>query len=54
MLENELATIVVDACYQIHVRLGPGLLESVYHRVLDYELTKRRLRVSREVPIAFR
>jgi PD-(D/E)XK nuclease superfamily len=53
MTENEIATIVVDACYHIHVRLGPGLLESVYARVLEYELTKRGLCVRREVPIAF-
>ena len=30
MAENEIATIIVDAAYHIHVRLGPGLLESVY------------------------
>lgn len=54
MAENELAKIVVDACYQIHVRLGSGLLESVYVRILEYELTKRGLRVRREVPISFR
>lgn len=54
MTENEVATIVVDASYQIHKRLGPGLLESVYTRILDYELTKRGLKVRREVPISFR
>lgn len=54
MTENELAKIVIDACYHIHVRLGPGLLESVYTRILEYELTKRGLRVRREVPISFR
>jgi GxxExxY protein len=51
--ENEIATIVVDAAYHIHLRLGPGLLESVYRRVLKYELEKRGLRVEEEVPIAF-
>jgi hypothetical protein len=50
MTENEIATIVVDACYHIHTRLGPGLLESVYIRILDYELTKRGLNSRREVP----
>ncbi len=54
MTENEIATIVVDACYHIHTRLGPGLLESVYTRILEYELTKRGLRVRREVPVPFR
>jgi GxxExxY protein len=53
MDENSIATIVVDACYHIHTRLGPGLLESVYLRILEYELTKRGLRVRREVPIVF-
>ena len=54
MTENEIATIVVDACYHIHTRLGPGLLESVYTRILEYELGKRGLHVRREVPISFR
>jgi len=54
MTENEIARVVVDACYHIHVHLGPGLLESVYHRVLEHELTKRGLRVRREVPVSFR
>src|SRR5947209_19242335 len=50
----KLATIVVDACYQIDTRLGPGLLEAVYQRILEYELIKRGLQVQREVPIPFR
>lgn len=54
MSENEISKIVVDACYQIHVRLGPGLLESAYHRILEYELVKRGLSVRREVPVPFR
>src|SRR5262249_57003239 len=54
MTENEIATIVVDVCYRIHTRLGPGLLESVYTRILEYELIKRGLKVRREVPISFR
>jgi len=51
MTENEIAKIIVDAAYQIHVRLGPGLLESVYETVLSYELKKRRLNVMRQVPV---
>ncbi len=45
MTENEIATIIVDACYKIHTTLGPGLLESVYEAVLQYELKKRGLAV---------
>lgn len=51
MTENELAKIVVDVAYQIHVRLGPGLLESVYQAIMLYELRKRGLFVEDEVPI---
>jgi len=51
MTENEIAKIIVDAAYQIHVRLGPGLLESVYETVLAYELKKRGLSVVRQVPV---
>lgn len=51
MTENELAKIVVDACYRIHTGLGPGLLESVYEAVLAKELEKRGLRVQRQQPV---
>jgi GxxExxY protein len=43
MTENEISKIVVDVCYKIHTKLGPGLLESVYEAILFYELTKRGL-----------
>ena len=51
MTENEIARIVVDACYHIHTNLGPGLLESVYEAVLAHELERRGLRVQRQVPV---
>ena len=51
MHENEISRTIVDAAYHIHVRVGPGLLESVYERILEYELTKRGLRVVRQVKI---
>ena len=51
MTENEIAKIIVDAAYQIHLELGPGLLESVYETVLEYELTQRGLEVRRQPPI---
>ena len=41
MTENEIAKVAVEACFTVHTRLGPGLLESVYERVLEYELQKR-------------
>jgi GxxExxY protein len=51
MHENDVAREVVDAAYRIHRALGPGLLESVYARVLVYELRKRGLTVLQEHPI---
>jgi|SRR5689334_10547533 len=48
MNENELATIIVDAAFTIHQRLGPGLMESVYESTLAYELGKRGLTVIRQ------
>ena len=40
MWENELAKVVLDAAFQVHTKLGPGLLESVYEVVLAHELRK--------------
>ena len=48
MTENEISAIVVDVCYKMHVKLGPGLLESVYETILFYELTKKGLFVERQ------
>jgi GxxExxY protein len=55
MTENEVATIVVDAAYTIHKRLGPGLLESVYETTLAYELAKRGLQLRRQqaMPVVY-
>jgi GxxExxY protein len=49
--ENEIAKVIVDVAYQIHMRLGPGLLESVYEAVMLYEIRKRGLQVDAQVPI---
>lgn len=51
MNENELSKIIVDACYKIHVKLGPGLLETVYETILYYELTKLGLKVEKQKPL---
>lgn len=48
--ENELARISVDVAFHIHQRLGPGLYEHVYEKIMEHELTKRGLRVQRQVP----
>ena len=51
MNENEISKIIVNVSYKIHVRLGPGLLESVYEAILYHELIKQGLKVERQKPI---
>ncbi|MCM8541549.1 MAG: GxxExxY protein [Lentisphaeraceae bacterium] len=51
MLINEITGQIVDACYQIHTDLGPGLLESVYEICLYHELISRGFKVKRQVPV---
>ena len=51
MTENEIAKIIVNTSYNIHVKLGPGLLESVYEEILFYELKKQNLVVERQKTI---
>lgn len=48
-----LSADIVDAAYNIHRELGPGLLESVYEQVLARELTRRGLKVERQKPVTF-
>jgi GxxExxY protein len=38
--ENEIAKLVVDICFKIHYKYGPGLFESVYEEIFCYEWQK--------------
>ena len=51
--ENAIAKIIVDVCFRIHKAYGPGLLESVYQRILVYELNKLGLKteVQKWIPL---
>lgn len=51
MHENPISKEIVDAAYRIHTTLLPGLLESVYERVLAYEIEIRGLSLKRQVPV---
>lgn len=42
MDENAIGTEVVDCAVRIHRDLGPGLLETVYERVLARALERKR------------
>ena len=48
MNENEISSAVMDCAINVHKVLGPGLLESVYQRCLEYELTENGLFVESE------
>ena len=48
MTENEISKAIVHTCYQMHVELGPGLFESVYEEILNYELQKAGFIVLRQ------
>ena len=48
---NEISGLIVDRAVNVHTALGPGLLESVYQRILAYELRKSGLNVETEVAI---
>lgn len=51
---DALARQVVDAAYHLHVRVGPGLLESAYEALLAESLRRRGLKVDRQKPINIR
>jgi GxxExxY protein len=48
---DEVASKIVDAAFAVHRALGPGRLESVYEVCLLHELTKRGLKVERQVSL---
>ena len=52
MEENEIATEVIGSSIEIHRKLGPGLLESVYETVLFHALLKKNFNVERQRSIA--
>lgn len=56
MHENEISRLIVDAAFQVHINLGPGLLESVYEEVMCFELQARGLKVIRQqgLPVIYK
>jgi len=51
MHENEIGTLVLDAAFQVHKELGPGLLESTYEACLSYEAIQRGLFIETQLPL---
>jgi GxxExxY protein len=48
---NQITAAIVDAAYQLHQEVGPGLFESVYEAVLADMLIEKGLPVQRQVAI---
>ena len=51
MTENEIAKEVVDLCFRIHKQYGPGLFESVYEEIFDFEMSRKFIQYSRQYPV---
>jgi GxxExxY protein len=51
MTENEIGTLILDAAFEVHRALGPGLLESSYEHCLAYELANMGLNVATQKPL---
>lgn len=49
--ENELAKVALDVCFDIHRQYGPGLFESVYEELFDFEFAKKGFMYERQKPI---
>ncbi|HMU69394.1 MAG TPA: GxxExxY protein [Chitinophagales bacterium] len=51
MKPNEVSRIIIEEAIYIHRKIGPGLLESVYEKMLAHRLIKRGLIVKTQVPV---
>ncbi len=51
MSENDLSRIVFNSALKVHQKLGPGLLESVYHKCMLHELKSRGINFQSEVTV---
>lgn len=50
--ENELSKIILDVAFNIHKEVGPGLFESVYETIMEYELIHSyNLQVQKQVAV---
>lgn len=51
LTENDIAKSVVDICFKMHNKYGPGLFESVYEEIFSYELMKINMPFRRQQAI---
>jgi len=48
---NELSSKIIGAAIEVHKKLGPGLLESVYEECICHELSLRGISFERQKPL---
>ena len=51
---DTIITLTLDAAFDVHRELGPGLLESVYEQALAFELADKGIAFERQVDVAAR
>ena len=51
ILYPQLSWEIVGAAIEVHRHIGPGQLESVYQRAMEYELRRRGLAARAQVPV---
>jgi GxxExxY protein len=49
--EEQIGREIVDSALNVHMILGPGLLEAAYEACLQYELLQRKFAVRKQVPM---
>jgi GxxExxY protein len=52
--ESDLTYRIIGLAMRVHTRLGPGLLESVYHRCLCHELSRADIPFEQRVQLPIR
>lgn len=51
LITEEYTYRLLGCAYEVHKRLGPGLLEKIYRKALKHELELNKFNVDEEIPI---
>ena len=51
MHENTIGNAIINAAFQVHKELGPGLLESTYEHCLAFELPSQELSIETQLAL---
>jgi GxxExxY protein len=52
--QTELTRKIIGAAMEVHDHWGPGLIESIYEKILEHELALRKVEVKRQVKLDLR